>query len=101
MKINGEKYKISSGVIIAVKHDLPIVGVMRDIRLVNGDKVKFHVDEYSTSFEPHFRAYVLDKSPLSSSYSNLFIQCPVFIHTSCILELSCSFIILPFALVNP
>ena len=100
VKINGDEYKISFGVIIDVKHDLPIVAY-----LVNGNKIMFSVNEYSTSFEPHFRAYILDNDPFCSRtvyHNNLFIQIPVYIHISCILELSHSFIVLPFALcVSP
>ena len=71
--------------------------------MVNGDKVVIHVDEYSTSFEPHFRAYILDNDSLCSRTicnSNLFIQCSVFIHKSCIPKLSYTFVVLPFALVD-
>lgn len=46
VKIDGEEYKILNGVIVDVNHDLPIVGVIRDIQLVNGDKVMFHIDEF-------------------------------------------------------
>ena len=105
VKINGDEYKISFGVITDVKHDLPVVGVIRHINLVNGNKVMFSINEYSTSFEPHFRAYILDNDPFCSRtvcHNNLFIQTPVYIHISCIPELSHSFIVLPFALcVSP
>ena len=101
MKTDGEEYKISNGVIVDVKHDLPIVGVTQDIQLVDGDKVIFYIDEHSTLYEPHYRGYILDNDPIHSRtvcHSNLFIQTPVYIHTSCVPELSHSFIILPFAL---
>ena len=101
VKVNGDEYKISSGVILEVKDDLPIVGVIQDIYLLNENKVMFKVDEHSTSFEPHYRAYILDNDPLSLKtvyHSDLFIQTSVHIRTSCISELSTRYIILPYAL---
>lgn len=102
VKIDGDEYRISSGVILDVKDDLPVVGVIQDIYVVNGNKVILQVEEYSTSFNPHYRAYVLDNDPLSSKtvcHSDLFIQTLVHIHTSCIYELSPCFVILPYALI--
>jgi len=62
--------------------------------------VVFTTDKYHTSFEPHYRAYVLDKTPFSSGvvlYSNLFIQHSLHIRTSQY-ELSSPFVILSCAL---
>ena len=101
MKIDGDEYKVSSGVILEVKDDLPIIGVIQDIYLLNESSLMFKVDEYSTYFHPHYRAYVLNNDRLSSKtipYSNLFIQTSVHIRTSCIHELFPRFIILPYAL---
>ena len=39
MKIDGNEYKLGAGVILNVKHDLPIVGVIQDIFIVKGNKV--------------------------------------------------------------
>lgn len=101
MKTNGDEYKISSGVILEVKDDLPIVGIIQDIYLLDENIITFKVDEYLTSFQPHYRAYALDNVPLSSKtvrHSDLFIQTSLHIRTSCISELSPHFIILPYAL---
>lgn len=101
VKVNGDEYKLSTGVILDVKHDLPIVGVVLGIYIVNGNEVVFQIDQFSTTFEPHYRAYILDDHHASSSdtilHSNLFIQTPVHIRKS-IPELKNSFILLPFAL---
>ena len=101
MQFNGSKHKISSGVILDVNHDLPTVGVIRDIYIVNGDKLIFYVDKFETSFEPHYRAYILYKDPFCSGLvdqADLFIQTSIHIRKSCVSELSEHFIILPFAL---
>ena len=101
VKVNNEEFKISSGVIVGVKHDLPIVGVICQINIINGDTVIFSVDHYDTSFEPHYRAYILDETSFCSAnifHSNLFIQNSVHIRTSHVYELSGPFVILPFSL---
>ena len=84
-----------------MKHDLPIVGTVLDIYVVNGDEVVFRIDQFSTSFEPHYRAYILDDHASCSNtvlHSKLFIQTPIHIRKSSIPELKNSFILLPFAL---
>ena len=103
VKINGDEYRISSGVILNVKDDLPVVGVIQDVYLLNENKAILKVDEYLTSFNPHYHAYVLDNDLLSSKsvcHSDLFIQTSVHIHKSCIYELSPYFVILPYALCS-
>ena len=54
MRVSGIEYKVSTGVILDVEHDLPVVGIIQDIYIVNEDKVIFCVDQSSTSYEPHF-----------------------------------------------
>ena len=101
MKIDGDEYRISSRVILDVKYDLPVVGVIQDIYLLSGNKIILKVDKYSTSFNPHYRAYVLESDTLSSKnvcHSDLFTWTSVHIHTSCIYKLSPYFVILPYAL---
>ena len=65
VRVDGNEYKISTGVILNVEHDLPVVGVIRDIYIVNEDKVLFCVDQSSTSYEPHFRAYIVESDSCS------------------------------------
>lgn len=99
MRVDGNEYRISMGVILNVEHDLPVVDIIQDIYVVNEDKVIFCVDQSSTSYEPHFRAYIVE----SDSYSriichlDLFIHTPVHIRKSHVPDLSNIFI-LPFAL---
>lgn len=101
MILDGNEYKVSSGVVLEVKYDLPVIGVIQEIYLLNEKIVMFKVDEYSTIFHSHYRAYVLNDDSLSSrtvSHSDLFIKTSVHIHTSCNYELSPRFIVLPYAL---
>ena len=72
--------------------------------IVNGNQLIFYNDCYHTSFEPHYRAYVLDNYSFSSKliyHSSLFIHNSVHVHTSCVLDLSPHFVILPYALCVP
>ena len=99
--VNGDEYKPATGVILEVEHDLPIVGVIENIYLINGNEVMFHVKQFYTSFEPHYRAYILEDSLTYLKivrHSTLFIHNPVHIRTSHNPELSHSFILVPFML---
>ena len=44
--------------------------------MINGNEVMFHVNQFHTSYEPHYRAYVLDEKVSSLKivrHSTLFI----------------------------
>ena len=89
VQANGVKYKCDVGVILCVEDDLPQVGHVQDIYLVNESQVAFHVKRFSTAFESHYRAYVLfeEKEMTELVYlNNLFVPTPVHIRTSRVLE---------------
>ena len=102
VKICGDEYKSSAGVILNVEHDMPIVGIILDIYVVDGKEVALNVEKFSTAFEPHYRAYILDDHFSSSNivlHSDLFIPTPIHIRKSSNPELKHnSFVLLPFAL---
>ena len=102
VKISGDEYKSSAGVILDVEHDMPIVGIILDIYVINAKEVALNVEKFSTTFEPHYRAYILDDNSSSSNivlHSDLFIQTPIHIRKSSNPELNHnSFLLLPFAL---
>ena len=54
VKTNGHEYKINAGVILDVEHDLPVVGKIKDMYVIDGYKVLFGVKSFFTYFEPHF-----------------------------------------------
>ena len=99
VKSQGHEYKIDAGVIIKVEHDLPIVGRIEDIYVINGSKVLFDLKLYTTHYEPHFRAFVLHKSSQRKCLylSNIFIDTPVHIRKSQVLGTHL-FVLLPYAL---
>ena len=86
VKTNGQEYKINAGVIYGVEHDLPLVGKIEDIHIVDGNKVLFHLKPYVTSYEPHFRAYILHENTAIHEkvlyLLSLFLEIPVQIRTS-------------------
>jgi len=59
VKCNGIQYKLNAGVIIDVKHDLPIIGQIEAIYVVDNNKILLKVNQYWTNYEPHYRAYTL------------------------------------------
>lgn len=54
VKVHGDEYRVSTGVILNVVEDLPVIGIIRDIYVLNGDTIAFNVEEFSTSYEPHY-----------------------------------------------
>ena len=88
--------------ILDVEHDLPIVGIILDTYVIDGKEVALNVEKFSTTFEPHYRAYILDDHSSSSKivlHSDLFIYTPIHIRKSSNPELKHNlFVLLPFAL---
>jgi len=99
VKIDGNEYKLGSGVILDVKHDLPIAGVIQNIYTVDGDKVFFNVNQYSTVYEPHYRVYILEDKLCSqvTGYPELFTYVSLHIRKLRVTDFSDAFI-LPFGL---
>ena len=64
MKFCGNEYGNDAGIIIDVDQDLTVIGFINALYLVNGKEVAFNVMQYSTYYDKHFRAYVLEKKIL-------------------------------------
>ena len=58
VKTNGHEYKKDAGLIYEVQHDLPIMGKIEDIYIVNGSKVLFNIKSHLTQYQPHFQSYL-------------------------------------------
>lgn len=100
MKASGIEYKCGVGVILDVKDDLPQVGCVQEIYIVNGSRIALRVKTFAaTYYEPHYRAYLLDEEEaIKLVYLNsLFLLTPVHIRTSHVLGTD-KYIILPHSL---
>ena len=101
MKTHGREFKLDVGVIYDVENDLPVVGKVKDIYIIDGCKVLFSIKPYLTHYQPHFRVYLLsERTDVQEKFlylSNLFIDTPVHIRQSQVLETH-RFILLPYAL---
>jgi len=53
-KFHTEEYKISSGVIVELVDDEPVIGVIKDIYIINGEKPLFYVDCFHTLYVSHY-----------------------------------------------
>lgn len=99
VKVDGNLYKPDTGVIIGVKDDLPVVGKIQDIYIIDSNKVLFSIKQFYTFYEPHYHAYTFrndtDIIIKFVSYEQLFLQSPVHIRKSQTLH---TFIILPHTL---
>ena len=102
VKTDGTEYKVDTGVILDVdEDDLPVVGCIRHIYVINNTKVIFDVTKYTTTFEPHFRAYLLSEAEESTSatyiyQTELFLRSPVHVRKSQVFGTN-KYIILPHA----
>jgi len=57
---------VDVGVILDVdEDDQPVMGCVHDIYVVNESQVIFKIIRFSTTFEPHFRAYSLNQQEAS------------------------------------
>ena len=83
--------------IVDVEDDLPIIGQIENIYVVDGSNIILNVQLFSTLYEQHYRAYVLQDSDdnVMIPLSKLFLHSPVHIHRSQTLH---RFVILPHAL---
>ena len=100
MKVNGIEYKCGVGVILDVKDDLPQVGCVLDIYIVDGSQIAIRVKTFAAMYyEPHYRAYLLDEEEdIKLVYINsLFLLTPVHIRISHVLGTN-KYIILPHSL---
>ena len=83
--------------IIEVKDDLPVIGKILEIFIIDGSLIIFKAKQFSTLYEEHYRAYVLQDDSVNKTFplTKLFIHNPVYIHSSQTLQ---HFVILPHAL---
>jgi len=81
IKLCGNEYKPDAGVVVRVEHDLPIIGQIKSINIINGNVVIFHLSLYSTSYENHHRAYVIDEllEETFCYHSTLYLHTPMHI----------------------
>lgn len=88
---------MKAGVIIDVKDDLPIIGQIEAIYLVDGSIVILDVQQFLTFYEQHYRAYVLqdEGDNVIIPLNKLFVHSPVHIRRSMTLH---NFVIIPHAL---
>ena len=57
--VGGNDYRTDAAIVYAVINDLPQVGQICKIFLVNGDMVIFECECFTTYYNNHYRAYVL------------------------------------------
>jgi len=96
--LHGNEYKLNAGIIVGFVHDLPIVGKIKQLLVINETDLAFVVIQYSTYYEKHFRAYILDQVTDDNKivlHSNLFCNSPIHVCKSQTLSHR-SFVLLPY-----
>ena len=99
IKLCGNECKPDAGVFVRVEHDLPIICQIKSINIINGNVVIFHLSIYSTSYENHHRAYVIDEllEETFCYHSTLYLHTPMHIRKSQVLPTK-QFVMLPHIL---
>ena len=100
MKTKGNEYKRGVGIILGVDDDdLPQIGCVQDVYVIDNNQILFSVKKFSTTCEPHFRAYLLHEEDVTAFLylTDVFVRTPVHICTSRSVG-SNKFVILPHAL---
>ena len=94
--LNGTEYKTGAGIVYDMEDDLPRVGQITGIFVVNSNKVLFEVDCFDTYYQSHFRCYVLQSLQSSKLVfvNELKLINPLHIHSASALP-GHRFVILP------
>ena len=99
VKADGVEFKKGAGVVFGMKNDLPQVGQITSIYVINCGTVLFRAFLYKTSWIPHFRGYALHEEPHVSErllhLSELVLCTPIHIRRPQALPSSKLFIVLP------
>ena len=97
VKVDGDEYKLRTGVIVEVIDDMLTIGVIQKIFVVDEHQ---RLNAYNCTYDAHYHAYNIGDEITCRmvSHSSLLYSGTVHIHTSQIRELYNSFVLLPFAL---
>ena len=100
--MDGAEYKNEAAVVYSVnKSDgLPKVAKIISIYLINSSTVVFKSDCFSTQYDPHYRAYILDPLHVTKYiyHSTLPLHLPLHIRSSS--ALSVKNVIMPYCISN-
>ena len=99
VKADGMEFKKGAGIVIGMKNDLPQIGQITSIYVIDGGTVLFRAIPFSSSWLSHFRGYALCEEAHDHHclvyMSKLVLHTPVHIRKIQALPSSTSFIVLP------
>lgn len=100
MIIRGTEFKKEAAIIHSMKDDLPQIGQIVNIYIVEGNIVLFECECFTTTYNPHFRTYALRPLNLHANYfyHKLLFQHPLHIRSPRVSP-STSIVILPYNLL--
>ena len=63
MTVEGITYKKDCALLLSIEDDYPVFGLLREIFVLEGSQVVFHVKQFRTqSFSHHFHAFIISPS---------------------------------------
>lgn len=99
VKADGVEFKKGAGIVFGMKNDLPQVGQITSVYVINGGTVLFRATPFTSSWLPHFRGYTIHEEPHVHEklwyMSQLVLHTPVHIRRPQALPSSKLFITLP------
>lgn len=84
VKLDGIEFRRSAGVVYAMEHEMPLVGEIDTILIVNDNKVLFRVTCFSSVYFEHFRTFQLHSLQVQKTltFEELVLTSPVHIRVS-------------------
>lgn len=79
LRSGGVEFKKGAGVVFGMKNDLPQVGQITNLYVINSGTVLFRVIPFSCSWCPHFRGYALHEEP--NGHDQLLYMSELVVHT--------------------
>lgn len=82
MKVDGNEFRNGAGFIHSLQNDLPQIGLISDIYVLDKKNLVFKAFNYVTVYHPHFHAYSLSRSssgPTYYCYDKLVLSKPIHI----------------------
>lgn len=83
LKLNGAEFKVGAGIVYRLENDLPQIVQITALYVINGGSVVIKGDCYTTTYDPHLRAYSLYSlnKELFLAYDELSLTTPVHVRT--------------------
>ena len=92
------EYKKGAGIVYSLENEMPVVGEIESIFIVNGEKVLFYVKCFSSIYFKHFHAFKLESLDTNKTLTIEELVLPSPVHIRVVSSFPQQSIILPYHL---